>query len=130
MLQRKKSRWAQHYGYGTIYGKTRAPIRLPLIQSNFPYEAGLLWLAFYFHSGIPKQLHDYILSNADSGGIDSCATAIIVSSMSRLLIEAIRNGNAQVISDVQRIAGAYEKEDWLPQSAQALTKNLFQYVGP
>ncbi|KAL9615491.1 MAG: hypothetical protein Q9167_000004, partial [Letrouitia subvulpina] len=31
-----------------------------------------------------------------------------------------------VISDVQRIAGAYEKEGWLPQSAEALTKNLFQ----
>ncbi|KAL9098268.1 MAG: hypothetical protein Q9163_006046 [Psora crenata] len=65
------------------------------------------------------------------GGIDSCATAVIVSSMSRLLIEAIGNGNAQVISDVQRIAGAYEKEDWLPQSAEALTRNLFHtlYLG-
>ena len=48
--------------------------------------------------------------------------------MSRLLMDAIRNGNAQVISDVQRIAGAYEKKDWLPQSAEALTRNLFQYV--
>ncbi len=75
-----------------------------------------------------NNLHDYALSNEDSGGIDSCATAVIVSSMSRLLIDGIRNGNAQVISDVQRIAGAYEKEDWLPQSAQALTRNLFQYV--
>ncbi|KAL9040150.1 MAG: hypothetical protein Q9214_004599, partial [Letrouitia sp. 1 TL-2023] len=66
-----------------------------------------------------------------SGGIDSCATAVIVSSMSRLLIDEIRNGNAQVISDVQRIAGAYEKENWLPQSANALTKNLFHtlYLG-
>ena len=75
-----------------------------------------------------NNLHVYALSNEDSGGVDSCATAVIVSSMSRLLIDAIRNGNAQVISDVQRIAGAYEKEDWLPQSAQALTRNLFQYV--
>ena len=69
------------------------------------------------------------MSNEDSGGVDSCATAVIVSSMSRLLINAIRDGNAQVISDVQRIAGAYEKEGWLPQSTQALAKNLFQYVG-
>ena len=46
--------------------------------------------------------------------------------MSRLLIDAIRQGNAQVISDVQRIAGAYEKDGWLPESAQALTRNLFQ----
>lgn len=33
-----------------------------------------------------------------------------------------------LLSDVQQIAGAYEKEDWLPQSAEALTSNLFQYV--
>ncbi|KAK0515479.1 hypothetical protein JMJ35_001513 [Cladonia borealis] len=66
-----------------------------------------------------------------SGGVDSCATAVIVSSLSRLLIDAIRDGNPQVISDVQRIAGAYEKEGWLPQSTQALTRNLFHtlYLG-
>lgn len=73
-------------------------------------------------------LHDYVLSNNKSGGIDSCATAVIVSSMSRLLMDAIRKGNLQVISDVQRIAGAYENKDWLPQSAEALTRNLFQYA--
>ena len=73
-------------------------------------------------------LHEFALSNGKSGGIDSCATAVIVSSMSRLLMDAIRNGNLQVISDVQRIAGPYEKEDWLPQSAEDLTRNLFQYV--
>ena len=115
-------------GLSTV--QTWAPICLALLQSNLPCEGGLLWLAFFFRSGMPTQLRGCALSNADSGGIDSCATAVIVSSMSRLLIQAIRNGDAQVISDVQRIAGAYEKEDWLPQSAQALTKNLFQYVDP
>ena len=48
--------------------------------------------------------------------------------MARLLFSAISKGNTQVISDVQRIAGAYEDDGWLPQSAQALTRNLFQYV--
>ncbi|KAI4212836.1 MAG: hypothetical protein LQ351_004539 [Letrouitia transgressa] len=49
----------------------------------------------------------------------------------RLLIDGIKNGNAQVISDVQRIAGAYEKEGWLPQNANVLTRNLFHtlYLG-
>lgn len=61
-----------------------------------------------------------------SGGIDSACTSVITFFMSRLLIDAIRQGNAQVISDVQRIAGAYEKDGWLPESAQALTRNLFQ----
>ena len=46
--------------------------------------------------------------------------------MSRLLIDAIGKGNIQVISDVQRIAGGYEKDGWLPESAHALTRNLFQ----
>lgn len=50
--------------------------------------------------------------------------------MARLLFSAINKGNKQVISDVQRIAGAYENDGWLPKSAQALTRNLFQYVFP
>lgn len=125
MPQKKRSRWVQRYGYGTIYGRIRVPINSNLTNAMKPLFSR--WLS------TPTQvchnnLHHYALSNEKSGGIDSCATAVIVSSMSRLLIDAIRNGNAQVISDVQRIAGAYEKEDWLPQSAEALTRNLFQYV--
>ena len=61
-----------------------------------------------------------------SGGIDSACTSVITFFMSRLLFDAIQQGNAQVISDVQRIAGAYEKDGWLPESAQALTRHLFQ----
>lgn len=37
-----------------------------------------------------------------SGGIDSCATATIVFSMCRLVVQAIGEGNQQVIEDVQR----------------------------
>ncbi|EEP78065.1 glutamine-dependent NAD(+) synthetase synthase [glutamine-hydrolyzing]) [Uncinocarpus reesii 1704] len=63
-----------------------------------------------------------------SGGIDSCATAIIVFSMCRLVIEAIENGNDQVIADVKRIAGVYEKEGWLPKTPQELSHNIFHTV--
>ncbi|KAF2493497.1 glutamine-dependent NAD(+) synthetase with GAT domain-containing protein [Lophium mytilinum] len=63
-----------------------------------------------------------------SGGIDSCATAAIVFSMCRIVIEAIKAGNAQVIADVQRIAGAFEDEGWLPQTPEELCKNIFHTV--
>ncbi|EER26915.1 glutamine-dependent NAD(+) synthetase [Coccidioides posadasii str. Silveira] len=63
-----------------------------------------------------------------SGGIDSCATAIIVFSMCRLVIEAIERGNQQVVTDVKRIAGVYEKEGWLPKTPQELCYNIFHTV--
>ncbi|EAS32013.3 NAD+ synthetase [Coccidioides immitis RS] len=63
-----------------------------------------------------------------SGGIDSCATAIIVFSMCRLVIEAIEKGNQQVVTDVKRIAGVYEKEGWLPKTPQELCYNIFHTV--
>ena len=55
-----------------------------------------------------------------SGGIDSCATAVLVFSMCRIVIEEIRKGNETVISDVQRIAGPYERKGWLPRTPQEL----------
>ncbi|WEW54696.1 glutamine-dependent NAD(+) synthetase [Emydomyces testavorans] len=63
-----------------------------------------------------------------SGGIDSCATAVIVFSMCRLVVEAIENGNQQVIADVRRIAGVFEKESWLPKTPQELCYNIFHTV--
>lgn len=63
-----------------------------------------------------------------SGGIDSCATAVIVFSMCRIVVQAIENGNEQVIADVKRIAGPYEKEGWLPKTPQELCQNLFHTV--
>lgn len=38
-----------------------------------------------------------------SGGLDSCATAIIVYSMCRLVMIAVKGGDEQVIADVKRI---------------------------
>ena len=63
-----------------------------------------------------------------SGGIDSACTSVIIFFMCRILVDDIRQGDAQVISDVQRIAGAYEKDGWLPQSPQALMHNLLHTI--
>ncbi|KAL8723256.1 MAG: hypothetical protein Q9181_007324 [Wetmoreana brouardii] len=63
-----------------------------------------------------------------SGGIDSCATAILVFSMCRLVVESIKTGNQQVIADVQRLAKFSEK---LPESPQELCNQIFHtlYLG-
>ena len=46
-------------------------------------------------------------------------------------MQAVEAGNEQVIRDVKRIAGAYEKEGWMPKSAQDLCHNTFHtlYMG-
>ena len=60
-----------------------------------------------------------------SGGIDSCATAVIVFSMARQIYQEVQKGNEAVIADVKRIAGPYhENSDWLPASPQELTRDL------
>lgn len=51
--------------------------------------------------------------------------------MCRIVMQAVKNGNEQVIRDVKRIAGGYQKEDWMPKSAQDLCHNTFHtlYMG-
>lgn len=51
--------------------------------------------------------------------------------MCRIVMQAVKDGNEQVIRDVKRIAGGYEKEDWMPKSAQDLCHNTFHtlYMG-
>jgi NAD+ synthase (glutamine-hydrolysing) len=44
--------------------------------------------------------------------------------MSLEICKALEQGNEQVIADVQRIAGVYEKEGWLPKTPQELTSRL------
>ena len=63
-----------------------------------------------------------------SGGIDSASTATLVFSMCTLVIQAIKDGNKQVIADVKRIAGPYEKDGWLPSSAQDLCNKIFHTI--
>lgn len=57
-----------------------------------------------------------------SGGIDSCATAIIVHSMTREVLKAVRQGNQQVIKDVRRLCAKPEDSDWLPTTSQEICK--------
>jgi NAD+ synthase (glutamine-hydrolysing) len=63
-----------------------------------------------------------------SGGIDSCSTATLVFSMCREVIKALEQGNAQVKADVQRIAGAYDAEGWLPKTPQELCNRILHTV--
>ncbi|EPS39260.1 hypothetical protein H072_6954 [Dactylellina haptotyla CBS 200.50] len=57
-----------------------------------------------------------------SGGIDSCATATIVHSMCRLVIEACENGDRQVITDVQKIT---KDPTFIPTTPQELANRIF-----
>ncbi|PSR76313.1 hypothetical protein PHLCEN_2v8545 [Hermanssonia centrifuga] len=66
-----------------------------------------------------------------SGGIDSCATSVIVYSMCRLVTEAVQRGDKQVIADVRRIAGELEDSTWLPTDPRELSNRIFHtcYMG-
>ncbi|KAB5580566.1 hypothetical protein GE09DRAFT_1082730 [Coniochaeta sp. 2T2.1] len=60
-----------------------------------------------------------------SGGIDSCATATIVYSMCRLVVQAIKDGNEETIADVKRIA-AFSKT--LPKTPEEFCNQIFHTV--
>ena len=66
-----------------------------------------------------------------SGGIDSCATSVIVFSMCRLVVSAMQQKNQQVIDDARRIAGKMDDLQWVPATPQELTKLIFStcYMG-
>ncbi|KAN0113835.1 glutamine-dependent NAD synthetase [Russula decolorans] len=66
-----------------------------------------------------------------SGGIDSCATAVIVYSMCRLAVDAARSGNTQVIADARRIAGEPEDSNYVPSDARELCGRIMHtcYMG-
>ncbi|KAL1978569.1 hypothetical protein VTN31DRAFT_1428 [Thermomyces dupontii] len=61
-----------------------------------------------------------------SGGIDSCATATIVFGMCRMVINAIKAGNSQVIKDVKRLAAYGEGK--LPETPQELCNQIFHTI--
>ncbi|EJD43706.1 glutamine-dependent NAD(+) synthetase with GAT domain-containing protein [Auricularia subglabra TFB-10046 SS5] len=66
-----------------------------------------------------------------SGGIDSCATAVIVHSMCRLVAAAGAQGNAQVISDARRMTGEPEGSSYLPTDPHEFARRIFHtsYMG-
>ena len=59
------------------------------------------------------------------------ATSVIVFSMCRLLVSAMREGNKQVIEDARRIAGEEADSAWIPATPQELTYRIFctTYMG-
>ncbi|KAH3687280.1 hypothetical protein WICPIJ_001742 [Wickerhamomyces pijperi] len=65
-----------------------------------------------------------------SGGIDSCATAVIVHSMCRLVSEAAKKGNKQVINDARKIANVKD-QDWEPVDPVDFANRIFHtaYLG-
>lgn len=66
-----------------------------------------------------------------SGGIDSCATAVVVFSAARLVTAAVRDGNEQVLKDIRRIAGEPVDSTWLPSNPQKVCDRIFHtcYMG-
>ena len=59
-----------------------------------------------------------------SGGIDSCATAVIVFSMCRMVYKAIEAGNEQVLTDLRRIAGEDQESSWVPEKPQDVCNKI------
>lgn len=67
-----------------------------------------------------------------SGGIDSCATAVIVHSMTRLVFKDVQEGrNPQVLKDLLRIVGEPSASKWLPSSPKEIASRIFHtaYLG-
>ncbi|KAI4260999.1 MAG: hypothetical protein L6R42_003795 [Xanthoria sp. 1 TBL-2021] len=66
-----------------------------------------------------------------SGGIDSCATSVMVFSMCRLVVSAIQEGNEQVLQDARRIAAEADDSGWVPTTPQELMNRIFctTYMG-
>lgn len=57
-----------------------------------------------------------------SGGIDSCATAVIVHLMCRLVVEAVESGDKQVLADVQALT---HDAEFVPNTPQEIANRLF-----
>lgn len=92
---------------GTIFGA----VSLPLLERSSNLH------------GIAKQAGYFIPL---SGGIDSCATSVIVYSMCRLVFEAIEKGeNPIVLADLRRISGEEDDSTWSPSSPQDIAGRIF-----
>lgn len=66
-----------------------------------------------------------------SGGIDSCATSVIVYSMCRLVAKEAGEGNKEVIADARRLAREPEDSDYLPLNPSEFANRIFHtcYMG-
>ncbi|KAJ7733229.1 hypothetical protein DFH07DRAFT_871007 [Mycena maculata] len=100
-----------------------------LLSGSRPFEVNLgpaCWLWDYLRR---SRTQGYFVPL--SGGIDSCATAVIVFSMSRLVAEAARRGDKQVIADARRISGEPEDSEYIPSDPREFTNRIFHtcYMG-
>ncbi|KAF2830818.1 NAD synthetase 1 [Ophiobolus disseminans] len=98
------------------------PLRMHVPEEEIALSAGCYLWDYLRKSGAAGWLIPL------SGGIDSCATAVLVFSMCREVMKALDQGNEQVKADVQRIAGIYEPENWMPQTAQDLCSRVLHTV--
>ncbi|KAF8518931.1 hypothetical protein BU17DRAFT_75991 [Hysterangium stoloniferum] len=66
-----------------------------------------------------------------SGGIDSCATSVIVYSMCRLVAEAASRADKQVIEDARRIVGEPGDSSYIPSDPREFCGRIFHtcYMG-
>lgn len=66
-----------------------------------------------------------------SGGIDSCATSVIVHSMCRLVVKEAQAGNKHVIEDARRLARVEEDSDYIPSDPTEFANRIFHtcYMG-
>ncbi|KAF7731462.1 glutamine-dependent NAD(+) synthetase [Apophysomyces ossiformis] len=68
-----------------------------------------------------------------SGGIDSCATAMIVASMCRLVVKEVEEGNTQVLEDARRLAngGGSSQDEYVPKDPREFANRIFYtcYMG-
>jgi len=63
-----------------------------------------------------------------SGGLDSASTATLVFSMCRMVFKAVETGHAETIAHLNRIAGVYGSEGWMPKSPQDICERILHTV--
>ncbi|KAI6149345.1 hypothetical protein BKA82DRAFT_995389 [Pisolithus tinctorius] len=118
--------------FGELGGERTPGLRLGLHDARFhkPEEEIALgpacWLWDYLRR---SRTQGYFVPL--SGGVDSCATAVIVYSMCRLVADAARRAEKQVIADARRIVGEPEDSGYIPSDPQEFCGRIFHtcYMG-
>ncbi|KAF9201644.1 glutamine-dependent NAD(+) synthetase [Haplosporangium sp. Z 27] len=66
-----------------------------------------------------------------SGGIDSCATAIIIASMCRLVVKSCEKGDQQTIADARHVTGESAESGYIPTNPKEFASRIFHtcYMG-
>ncbi|AAS54848.1 AGR358Wp [Eremothecium gossypii ATCC 10895] len=132
------SRGLQAVSNNVTFERIQVPVELAAMQDRFNPTINLTKAkAPYYHSpeeeialGPACWLWDYLRRCRGtgyflplSGGIDSCATAVIVHSMCRMVVKEASEGNLQVIADARRLARA--SDDWIPTDAREFANMIF-----